>query len=285
MLQFIKSRRFRNFLIVICALLKGAVVAIATNSSASPVTSVIGTVFSPFQKAAAFVAEKIDWLDARFESSSVYIREIERLEYKIAEYENQLIEYNDALHKLESYESMLGVKQENPDFEFEPAMIIGTDSADMFSSLILDKGSNDGISANDPVIYGNFVVGIVKKVHPSYCVVESLINPDVNISAIDSKTRETAYVTTTAEYALGGYCVMSGLSHTTAISPGGLILTSGIGGVYPKGLVIGTVTEVGESKYELSGYAVIKPGAEIRALEDVFVITDFEGQGVEEIID
>jgi len=285
MLQFIKSRRFRNFLIVICALLTGAVVAVATNSSASPVTSVIGTVFSPFQKAAAFVAEKIDWLDARFESSSVYIRELERLEYKIAEYENQLIEYNDALHKLESYESMLGVKQENPDFEFEPAMIIGTDSADMFSSLILDKGSNDGISANDPVIYGNYVVGIVKKVHPSYCVVESLINPDVNISAIDSKTRETAYVTTTAEYSLNGYCVMSGLSHTTAISPGGLILTSGIGGVYPKGLVIGTVTEVGESKYELSGYAVIKPGVDVRELEDVFVITDFEGQGVEEIID
>ena len=285
MLQFIKSKRFRNFLIVICALLTGAVVAVATNSSASPVTSVIGTVFSPFQRAAAFVAEKMDWLDARFESSSVYIREIERLEYKVAEYENQLIEYNDALHKLESYEAMLGVKQENPDFEFEPARIIGTDSADLFSSLILDKGSNDGISANDPVIYGNYVVGIVKKVHPSYCVVESIINPEVNISAIDSKTRETAYVTTTAEYSLNGYCVMAGLSHTTAISPGGLILTSGIGGIYPKGLIIGTVTEVGESKYELSGYAVIKPGADIRALEDVFVITDFEGQGVEEIID
>ncbi len=285
MLQFIKGRRFRNFLIVICALLTGAVIAVATNSSASPVTSVIGTVFSPFQKAAAFVAEKMDWLNVRFESSSVYIREIERLEHKVAEYESQLIEYNDALHKLESYEAMLGVKQENPDFEFEPATIIGTDSADMFVSLILDKGSNDGISANDPVIYGNYVVGIVKKVHPSYCVVESLINPEVNISAIDSKTRETAYVTTTAEYSLNGYCVMSGLSHTTAVSPGGLILTSGIGGLYPKGLVIGTVTEVGESEYELSGYAVIKPGADIRGLEDVFVITDFEGQGVEEIID
>ena len=285
MLQFIKSRRFRNFLIVICALLTGAVIAVATNSSASPVTSLIGTVFSPFQKAASFVAQKLDWLDARFESSSVYIGEIERLEYKIAEYENQLIEYNDALHKLESYESMLGVKQENPDFQFEPASVIGTDSADMFSSLILDKGSNDGISANDPVVYGNYVIGVVKKVHPSYCVVESVLNPEVNISAIDSKTRETAYVTTTAEYSLSGYCVMSGLSHTTAISPGGLILTSGIGGIYPKGLIIGTVTEVGESKYELSGYAVIKPGVDIRGLEDVFVITDFEGQGVEEIID
>ena len=285
MLQFIKSRKFKSFLAVICALLTGAVIAVGTSSSASPFTSVVGTVFSPFQKAAAYVAEKIDWLDARFESSTVYIKEIERLELEIAEYENQLIGYNDALHKLESYEAMLGVKQENPDFEIMPATIIGTDSADMFTSLVLDKGSNDGISANDPVIYGNYVVGIVKKVHPSYCVVESLLNPDVNISAIDSKTRETAYLTTSIDYSLNGQCLLSGLSHTTSVSPGGLILTSGIGGTYPKGLIIGTVTEVSESRYELSSYAVVQPGADIRELEDVFVITDFEGQGVEEIIE
>ena len=71
MLQFLKGRRFRNFLIVICALLTGAVIAVATASSASPFTSVVGTLFSPFQKAASFVAEKIDCLDARIESSAV----------------------------------------------------------------------------------------------------------------------------------------------------------------------------------------------------------------------
>ena len=285
MLQFLKSRKFKTFMFVICALLVGAVIAVATSNSSSPVTNLVGTVFSPVQKIAAYVSDNVRWLGESFRSSGTYKSEIERLRQQIAEYENQLVDYNEMRQKLSSYETMLGVKEENPDFELERASIIGTDSADMFTSLIIDKGSNDGVSVNDPAVYGSYVVGIVKKVHPSYCVVESILNPEVNISALDSKTRETAYVTTTAEYSLKGSCLFSGLERTTAVSPGGIILTSGIGGIYPKGLIIGTVTEVCESGYDLSNYAVIEPGINVKEIEDLFVITDFKGQGVEEIID
>ena len=78
---------------------------------------------------------------------------------------------------------------------------------------------------------------------------------------------------------------MESLDRTTAIAPGGLVITSGIGGLYPKGLIIGSVKEIGESKFELSSYAVIEPGADLSELESVFVITAFEGQGIEEIVD
>lgn len=285
MLQFFKSKKFKTFTLVICALLVGAIIAVATSDSSSPVTNAIGTVFSPLQKAAGYIADNVSWLGESFRSSGSYKNEIERLRQKVAEYENQLVEYNDMLEKVASYETMLGVKEENPDYVLERASIIGTDSADLFTSLIIDKGSNDGVSVNDPAVYGNYVVGIVKKVHPSYSVVESVLNPDVNISALDSKTRETAYVTTTAEYSLKGSCLFSGLERTTAVSPGGIILTSGIGGIYPKGLIIGTVSEVCESGYDLSNYAVIEPGVNVKEIEDLFIITDFEGQGIEEIIE
>ena len=92
-------------------------------------------------------------------------------------------------------------------------------------------------------------------------------------------------MSTNLEYAENGLCVMESLDRTTSITPGGLVLTSGIGGLYPKGLIIGSVKEIGESKFELSSYAVIEPGADIDELEDVFVITGFDGQGVEEIVD
>ncbi len=285
MLQFLKSKKFKTFTLVICALLIGAVIAVATSDSSSPVTNVIGTVFSPLQKAAGYIADNVGWLGDSFRSSGSYKNEIERLRQKVAEYENQLVDYNDMLEKIASYETMLGVKEKNPDYALERASIIGTDSADMFTSLIIDKGSNDGVSVNDPAVYGSYVVGIVKKVHPSYSVVQSVLNPDINISALDSKTRETAYVTTTSEYALKGSCLFSGLERTTAVSPGGIILTSGIGGIYPKGLIIGTVSEVCESGYDLSNYAVIEPGVNVKEIEDLFVITDFDGQGIEEIIE
>ena len=285
MLQFLKSKKFKTFTLVICALLMGAVIAVATSDSSSPVTNVIGTVFSPLQKTAGYIADNVSWLGESFRSSGSYKNEIERLRQKVAEYENQLVDYNDMAERIASYETMLGVKEENPDYALERAGIIGTDSADMFTSLIIDKGSNDGVSVNDPAVYGSYVVGIVKKVHPSYSVVQSVLSPDINISALDSKTRETAYVTTTADYALKGSCLFSGLERTTAVSPGGIILTSGIGGIYPKGLIIGTVSEVCESGYDLSNYAVIEPGVNVKEIEDLFVITDFDGQGVEEIIE
>lgn len=283
MLQFLKSRKFKTFLFVIAALLTGAIIAVATQGSSSPVTNAVGIVFKPLQKATAFISEKVDWFEDSFASAGSYKKEVELLRRKVAEYESQLADYNEIQHKLESYETMLGVKENNPDFSLQRASVIGTDSADMFTSLIIDKGSNDDVSENDPVVYGNYVVGIVKKVHPSYSVVESILNPELNISAIESKTRETAYLTTTIEHSQNGHCLLSGLSRTTSVTPGGLILTSGIGGIYPKGLIIGTVSEVNESRFDLSNYAIVEPGVNVKELEDLFVITGFAGQGVEEI--
>lgn len=284
MLQFFKSGKFKTFLFVIAALLVGAVLAIA-GSGSSPVTGAVSTVFGPIQKAASYVAKSTDWFADSFRSSANYKKEIERLQKLVAEYEGQLVDYNDIKHKISSYETMLEVKEKNPDYALERASVIGTDSTDRFSSLIIDKGSNDGISENDPAVYGQYVVGIVKKVHPSYSVVESILNPEVNISALESKTRESAYVTTTIELSEKGNCVFSGLERTTAVSPGAIIVTSGIGGTYPKGLMIGTVSEVVENEYDLSNYAVIKPGVNVKDIEDLFIITDFEGQGIEEIIE
>lgn len=285
MLQFFKSRKFKAFITVICALLLGAVLAVASAKGTSPITNVIGSLLSPVQKLTSYVADNVHWFSSSFESAGSYKNEIERLKQQIAEYENQLVDYNDLQKKLSSYETMLGVKEENPDFALERAGIIGTDAADMFTSLIIDKGSKDGVSVNDPAVYGNYVVGIVKKVHPYYSVVKTILNPELNISALDSKTRETAYVTTTIDFSSKGHCVFLGLERTTGVSPGGIILTSGIGGIYPKGLIIGTVNEVCESEYDLSNYAVIEPGVNVKEIEDLYIITEFDGQGIEEIID
>ena len=273
MLQFLKSTKFKIFVIVICAVMAGSVIAVATVNSTSPVTNAVGVIFKPLQELSGFISEKIDWFSASFESSGAYRDEIERLNQKIAEYENRIASYGELEHKVKSYEAMLGVRELNKDFVLESCNIIGADSMDLFSSIILDKGSNSDISLNDPVISGNYVVGLVKKVHPTFCVVETLLNPDTKISALESKSREIAYVTTTMEFSQKGNCTLSGLSRSSSITPGGIIVTSGIGATYP-------VSEVNESPYDLSSYAVIEPGVDVSQIEDVFVIKEFAGQGV-----
>ncbi|MBR3553810.1 MAG: rod shape-determining protein MreC [Clostridia bacterium] len=285
MRQFLKSTQFKIFVVVLAALFGGTVLAAVGASNTSPWTAAVGTVFAPLQKLAGRASEKVQWFTDGFASARYYQIENEELKEILAEYEHRLADYDEVKHKVASYEEMLGVKEANPDFELCPANIIGVDAADLFSSLIIDRGSGDDVQVNDPVVCGNYLVGVVKKVNPSYSVVQTLLNPSLNISAIESKTRETSYVTTTALLSENGQCMLAGLDRLTAIVPGGLVLTSGIGGIYPKGLIIGTVAQVLESEHDLTSYAVIQPGADIAGLEDVFVITGFSGQGVEQITD
>lgn len=283
MRQFFKSMQFKIFIFVISACLFGTVIAVATADYVSPASVAAGTVFAPLQKITSAVSEKLNWFSLSFASSGALKNENDRLKEKIAEYENKLVGYDEMKRKIASYEKMLEVKETNPDFELENANVIGADSADVFSSIIIDKGKGDGVEVNDPVVSGNYLVGVVKKVNESYSVVRTVLNPKVNVSAVESKTRETGYVTSDISRTEDGKCIFAGLDRTTAVSPGAIIVTSGIGGTYPKGLIIGTVSQVLQSDYDISSYAVVTPGAEIQSLEDVFVIKHFKGQGIEEI--
>lgn len=285
MQQLLKSKRFKAFLCIIAALLLGVMLAAVTSSNSSPASSAFGVVMQPIQKLSATVSEKLSGLGLKFQSSGKYLEEIESLKKQLETYENELVDYEDTKNKLDSYASMLDIKEENPDYQLSPASIIGRDSLDAFYSFIIDKGSSDGVSVNDPVVYGSYVVGVVHSVKATYSVVWTVLNPKVNISSIESRTRESGYTTTTAELSLDGKCMLSGLDKSTQISIGGIVSTSGIGGIYPKGLIIGRIVDITENDYDISLNAIIEPGVSITELEDIFVITDFKEQGISDIDD
>lgn len=83
----------------------------------------------------------------------------------------------------------------------------------------MNRGSNDGIAVNDPVIYGKYLVGVVTSVTLTQCTIKTILNPSVNTSAYEIRTRDLGFVTTTAAYAKNGLCTMPGLSSSTAVSP------------------------------------------------------------------
>ncbi len=282
MRRFIKSTQVKIFLFVFAALLVGIVLAAVGHTDSAPLSKAVSVVFTPLQKVSGAISEKVRWFSSSFASASALKSENDELRAKLADYENQLIDYGETRRKLRSYEKALGVKKEHSDFTLIPANVIGTDKADLFSSLVLDKGTGDDVALGDPVISGNHLVGIVKKVNPSDCVVHTLLNPTVNVGALESKTREGGFVTTDAHQSESGKCMLRGLERSTQVMPGALVVTSGVGGLYPKGLLIGTVLQILESDVDLTAYAVLEPAVDYDALEDVFVITDFKGQGVEQ---
>lgn len=282
MQRLFKSKRFKAFLAIIAALAAGVVLSVITSSNSSPVSSAAGIILKPVQKLSAFASDKMRDFSLSFRSSNSYRERIDELEAQIAEYEKELVDYEQTKQKLESYKSVLGLKEENEDYELLPADIIGRDSLDTFLSFMIDKGSAQGVKVNDPVVYGSYVVGVVRSVKATYSTVWTIFNPKVNISAYETRTREAGYSTTTTELSGERKCLFSGLDKTTEVAVGGQICTSGLGGIYPKGLIIGKISEITDSKYDASVNAVIEPGIDLAELEDVFVITDFDEKAIED---
>ncbi len=278
--EFFRSKKFKILACVVAALFLGTLFAAISDSGTSPVSSVVSTVFSPIERLSSYAVEKTKNFTVKFRSSASYAERIKELEAEVEKYQLQLVEYEQAKQKLAVYEDFLDVKEENPDYEFESASIIARDSADMYYSFVIAKGSSDGIEVNDPVIYGKYLVGVVTSVKPNTAVVKTVLDPEVNVGAYDVQSREYGYATTDNNLSAEGKCMLPGLKKSTSITSGSVICTSGIGGIYPKDLIIGTVEEVLNDSHTVSVYAVIKPGVEITDLQDIFVIKSFDGQGV-----
>ncbi len=279
MKRFLHSDSFKVLVAIAVVVFIGVAAAVFSHNASSPFTSAVSVVFSPLQKISSAIEEKLGSVKTSFTSSSVYIKENEKLKDEIADYRSQLAGYEELKKQVEAYEEFYDVKTKNPDFKFCYGTVISRDSADAYGSFVLNSGSKDGVEVDDPVIFGDYVVGVVKKVNVSSCVVYSVLDPRVNIGAYESGTREYGYVSGDASLYSKGLCRLSGLSGSTSIVAGGIVCTSGAGGIFPTGLIIGEVKTVNTDDVSTAFYADVSPFSELSGLTDVFIITDFDGKG------
>lgn len=276
MRKFFNGVKFKITVAICVSLLLGIFIAAVSGSGTTPLSAALGTVMSPLSRIAQIVNEKIGDLGAGFVSSSVYIEEINSLKAEIEDYKAQLVDNEKLKRQLSAYEAFLDVKEENPDYSFVPASVILRDTSDIYSSFTINKGSDDGLALDQPVIYGSHLTGIIKELTPDTAVVYSLFDPTVSVSAYEIRTREDCYTEGDTALSAEGLIRISGLSRSTPVVPGGIVCTSGIGGIYPRDLIIGTVTQVSNSETDISAYAVVEPDIDITGIVDVFVITDFD---------
>ena len=281
MRHFFKSLWFKILAILLAVLILFTIIAGATASSGSPLSNTIGIVAEPFEYVASLVGRGASGIKHFFTRSSTYEAEIEELQNQVTEYQKQLADYEDAKQKVEQYEAFLDIKEEHEDYEVISATVIGKDSANNYTTFLMNKGSLNDVAVNDPVIYGaGQLIGVVSKVAPTYCVVSTILDPTISISVYDIRTRESGYLSNTNSLASEGNCRLSGLDRETAVSTGAVICTAGVGGIYPRDLIVGTVTEIKNDEYDISAYAVVEPGVDISEVTNALIITSFEGQGI-----
>ncbi len=274
--NFFKSTTFKVLVAVVAVLLCASVLATVVSNKTSPLTNVVGIITTPLQNVASYFSAKFDDFSGGFVSSKSYKDRVAELEKQVADYQSQLVDYENTKKKLESYEEFLEVREKHPDFTWTYATVIGRDSADIFGSFTLDRGTTDDVKVNDAVISGEYLIGVVTEVSATSCVVRSVFDPSVNVSAYEIRTGELGYISATYDLSVDEKCRLTGLDTKTAISEGGIVCTAGTGGIFPKDLIIGTVTEVKQSETDLSAYAIVEPAVNSKEIHDCFIITAYE---------
>ncbi len=164
------------------------------------------------------------------------------------------------------------------DFEQEslfglfPAKVIGWDADRTVNSILINIGEGDGVREGMPVLTPDGLVGKVYHVMPAMSVVQLLLDRNCRVSAIVQRSRALGIV----EWERGHQCFLRKIPARSDVKEGDVVVTSGMGGVFPKGLVIGSVSRVGGEKWELFRNIIVKPGVDFTNVEEVFVLTHEE---------
>lgn len=264
----------KSFKVLISAVSVLLVLVVITAGNSSVGTYIVNLFAVPMQEAAA-AAGSLETEKTSEELSS----ELSSLEEENRRLKDMLVDYYDIKEQNEQLKKYYNLKEENPDYELLPATVIRRDPNENFYSFYLDKGSSDGVELQDPVVTENGLVGMVCEVDSSSCKVRTILSPDIQVGALSIRTSESGIVSGSSEYSDEGLSLLTKISAQHTMQEGDIIVTSGLGGIFPDKLKIGEIKEIKLDEYDSQPIAVIEPYEDIRNVTSAAIITDYSEKG------
>lgn len=275
---FLRSPQFKKAMAIVAVIVALAITAGLVGGRMSPQAGVLGAVAAPFQQLGNAVAGAFGTIADNFKSAAKLNQEKESLQNEVNKLREQLTEYEEAVNENEFYEKYLNIKDANPDFEFAPAMVLGFDPDDIFGGFTVSAGSFQGIALYDPVITDEGVVGYISEVGITTSKVTTILDPVLVCGAFDSRTGDAGVLSGTTEFAVDGYTRFYNLPRTCSVAVGDLVVTSG-SGVFPDGLILGSINNIASDQISSSLFASVTPAVKFGEIKKVMIITAFSGQG------
>lgn len=275
---FFRSKQFKIILAILICLISISVIFTVIGGRISPQSNIAGAITAPLRSVATAISNSFsDFVSSLNDGNKIMLENTE-LEAEINDLRAKLADYEKISAENEFYKKYLEIKEAHPDFKFAQATLISRDADDPYKGFVVNKGSLNGISEHDPVITDAGLVGFVTDVGLNTSKVVTILSPELTLGALDNRTNDSGIVSGSLEFTRNGETKFYNLSRSCSIAVGDYVVTSGEG-VFPKGLLIGTIKTVGNDKYNTSLFATVKPFADIDSLRDVMIITDFKGQG------
>lgn len=278
MREFFKGSRPRILAAVLVLVIVLSAVSGAIGKWMDPQATLVSAVVTPVQRLTTLAADGISDLVLTYQRSENLSSENEKLRRQVQELTEQLIDFQEYQRENEYLKQFLEIKQRHEDYSFMNATVISVDSADGYRSFTVDRGTTDGVALHDPVITTQGLLGYVSQVKVTSCVVTTVLDPSISIGAYCARTGDYGVVSGAANLAAGGECRLDYLVPGTKLSPGDYVVTSGLGGIFPEGLVIGSVKSVARDPATIASYAVIASCVDLSTVREVMILTAFAGQ-------
>ena len=276
MKDFLDTWKFK-ILVIVAVFLVGIMAYAGANGrlTAAP-QELLSVVLTPLQKVTSALSGGAASVWEKYTSIDDVMDRNEQLEAENAELRQQMVDYDRIKAENDAYKALARIQDTNSEASYVSAFVIGRDPLDEFGGFTLDQGSTDGVAVNDAIISDRgYLLGVVVEVDATSCKVMTILHPSFNAAGVISRTRENGIITGSADYAADGQCVLTNLDRTTEARKGDQVITTGLGGVFPANLLVGTVQEVVPEQSGKSSSAVILPGADPRTVKHVFIITEY----------
>lgn len=224
-------------------------------------------VIGPFQTVISNVSNYVSGFWGKYIGLISVRQENEQLRQELQKYKVANIEYREAVATNVRLQKLLELKESLP----PPTMtaeIIGKDPSLWFRTLTINRGSSDGVQKGMPVVTVEGVVGQVLTSSPNYSKVLLATDPNSAIDIITQKTRVQGIVKGLGREAFALHYVLK----SAVVEKGDYVLTSGLGGVFPKGLMVGTVSDIKKSRRGMFQDIEIEPAVDFSQLEYLIII-------------
>ena len=263
-------------LVVVVTLLFGIMTALG-DGKANGAEDAAADVRTPFQKVAQALVSRVEGYYGYLFSYDMLVQENENLRAQIADLEKQVRENEQAKEENVKLRELLNLSQKHSDFVFESAKVVSWNASNWASTFTISKGFEAGLEVGDAVVteYG-VLVGTVSEVGTNWSTVDTVVDIGTSIGVLVGIEETSAMLL--GDYTLmnSQYMKISFVAESGQVITGDVVVTSGAGGAYPQGLILGTVSSVHTEAAGQIEYAVVEPFTDLNALNQVFVIKDYQ---------
>ncbi len=271
------TSKIKTLLIVAVALAIITTVAVAISGGTTISENVMGSVLQPLRSGVAAIDRQALRLYNYIFSYESLQAENAALKAQIAQMDEDVRAAQELQRENLRYRQLLEIKEAHEDYKFTPAYLIAWDSSSWRSAFTIGKGTNHGIQIGMAAISENHqMIGLVTDVGANWATVTTILDNGLEVSASIASSGYTGVVQGTYESETTEVLRMNYLSTDAQLKNGDQVVTTG-STLYPKGLMLGKITNVSLDETGVAKFAALKASCDLDDLEQVFIITEFEG--------